>query len=478
MSRNENQQIESTFNDSNELLEERKMPARSLVNILLMSVSFLLIFTAFNSSSLIQQTVVESINSHLHVGWDGFTSLCIIYGVFSFSNFLVPSILSVVSSARCLFFSALTYLAYTITFLYPVRFSLEIVSIVVGFGAAVIWTAQGNYLTENSDSKSIDWNTGIFWAIFQGSLVFGNLFVYFQLSEKGTIPGVIEENVRFKIYFVLSTVCAIGCVLLLFLGKTTSRTITADPTIANQTDPLKAFKKCLKLFKTKKMLLLSVACFFSGLELSFYSGIYPSAIGRSTGLDPNPKKYIGIYGCLVGSGSILGGLLFGLSGKRFVQNNRSRVFLLGFMVHIIAYFFIFLNHPSNSTIPQNKSNTTISSVSLLDNNGISSKDIMNETYTSEVWLVMLSGFLLGFGDACFNTQIISLIGCVYTDDSNYTSSAFALYKFTQSIAASISFFYSTAGLPLFAHLIILVVFSVFGSISFVLVELFVRREIE
>lgn len=89
---------------------------------------------------------------------------------------------------------------------------------------------------------------------------------------------------------------------------------------------------------------------------------------------------------------------------------------------------------------------------------------------------MLCGFLLGFGDACFNTQIISLIGCVYTDDSNYTSSAFALYKFTQSIAASISFLYSIANIPLYAHLLILVIFSVLGSISFVMVEVLVKRE--
>ena len=41
---------------------------------------------------------------------------------------------------------------------------------------------------------------------------------------------------------------------------------------------------------------------------------------------------------------------------------------------------------------------------------------------------MLCGFFLGFGDACFNTQIISLIGTIYTEDSNYTSSAFSLYK--------------------------------------------------
>lgn len=51
----------------------------------------------------------------------------------------------------------------------------------------------------------------------------------------------------------------------------------------------------------------------------------------------------------VGIGSITGGLLFGLIGKSFVKGNRSRVFLLGFIVHVIAYFLIYLNHANNST---------------------------------------------------------------------------------------------------------------------------------
>ena len=80
--------------------------------------------------------MVKSINDQEGVYWNGFAALSIVYGVFSFSNFLVPSILSKFSSARCLFFSALTYLAYTVIYLYPIRYELEIVSAIVGFGAA------------------------------------------------------------------------------------------------------------------------------------------------------------------------------------------------------------------------------------------------------------------------------------------------------------------------------------------------------
>ena len=80
--------------------------------------------------------VISINNQDSSVHWDGFVALSIVYGVFSFSNFLVPSILSMFSSARCLFFASLTYLAYTMIFLHPIRYELEIVSAIVGFGAA------------------------------------------------------------------------------------------------------------------------------------------------------------------------------------------------------------------------------------------------------------------------------------------------------------------------------------------------------
>lgn len=46
---------------------------------------------------------------------------------------------------------------------------------------------------------------------------------------------------------------------------------------------------------------------------------------------------------------------------------------------------------------------------------------------SEV-LAVSCGLLLGFGDACFNTQCFSILGVMYPEDS---APAFALFKFEQ-----------------------------------------------
>ena len=46
--------------------------------------------------------------------------------------------------------------------------------------------------------------------------------------------------------------------------------------------------------------------------------------------------------------------------------------------------------------------------------------------------------MLGLGDASFNTQCYSILSHMYQEES---SSAFALFKFSQSIAAAAAFFY-------------------------------------
>ena len=73
---------------------------------------------------------------------------------------------------------------------------------------------------------------------------------------------------------------------------------------------------------------------------------------------------------------------------------------------------------------------------------------------------------IGFGDACFNTQIFSILGSLFPDAS---APAFALFKFTQSAAAAASFFYSSV-FTLNIQLGLLVVFCVIGTLTFFIVE--------
>lgn len=87
-------------------------------------------------------------------------------------------------------------------------------------------------------------------------------------------------------------------------------------------------------------------------------------------------------------------------------------------------------------------------------------------------IALVCAFLLGLGDACFNTQIYSMLGGEYV---NNAVGAFALFKFTQSVAAAISFFYSSH-FGLYVQLGILVVTGTIGTIAFVFVEWGFKRQ--
>lgn len=59
------------------------------------------------------------------------------------------------------------YRFFIVSFLFPRTWLLYVASVLIGAGAALIWTGQGSYLTMNSDSDSISRNSGIFWAMLQ-----------------------------------------------------------------------------------------------------------------------------------------------------------------------------------------------------------------------------------------------------------------------------------------------------------------------
>ena len=56
-----------------------------------------------------------------------------------------------------------------------------------------------------------------------------------------------------------------------------------------------------------------------------------------------------------------------------------------------------------------------------------------------MWLAITCSLLLGIGDACYNTQLMSILGGIYPDES---APAFAIFKFMQGIGASVGFAYA------------------------------------
>lgn len=98
------------------------------------------------------------------------------------------------------------------------------------------------------------------------------------------------------------------------------------------------------------------------------------------------KSLAAISGIIVAAGEVFGGILFGFMGHLTVKRGRHPIILLGFVLTIIAYVLMFINIPAGATI----------------------EETMDDAYVGKplVWLALVTSFLLGFGDACFMTQVL------------------------------------------------------------------------
>ncbi|KAM4674659.1 UNC93-like protein MFSD11 isoform 2-T5 [Amazona ochrocephala] len=405
--------------------------SKKLFNIIILGVSFMFIFTAFQTCGNIAQTVITNLNSTDFHG-SGYTSMSIIYGVFSASNLLSPSVVAIVKPQLSMVVGGVFYSLYIAVFIQPTTWTFYTASVFIGIAAAVLWTAQGNCLTVNSDENTIGRNSGVFWALLQSSLFFGNLYVYFAWQGKTHI----SESDRRTVFIALTVISLVGTVLFFLIRK-------QEDIKAGEENPANEIPGDSSSAQNKMTRALAA---FS-LELTFFSGVYGTCIGAVNRFGSEAKSLIGLSGIFIGVGEILGGGIFGLLSKKS-RFGRNPVVMLGIVVHFLAFYLIFLNMPNDAPIAPMEGTDDTAYM-------IPSKNV-----------AIFCSFLLGLGDSCFNTQLLSILGFLYSEDS---APAFAIFKFVQSICAAVAYFYSNYFL-LQWQLLIMVVVGFFGTITFFLVE--------
>ncbi|XP_074638646.1 UNC93-like protein MFSD11 [Acropora palmata] len=440
------------------------MATNEMWNVLVMGFAFMFIFTAFQTTSMIEPTVLESFKNKTpsHDKISGYTSLGIIYSVFTVANWFAPSFIGIFGPRVSMIVGGICYALFIASLIEPYAWSVYLGSVIIGYGASVIWTGQGNFLTINSTPETISRNSGIFWALLQSSLLFGNMYVYYQFK---TETNQIQNTTRRTVYTVFTTICGLGICLLFLLQKPRnmltqlndkdrelSQNLRASSRNSERRSALESLKTAGKLLLTKDMLLLSLCFAYTGIELTFFSGVYGTCVGNTSHFN-QAKRQIGLVGMLIGCGEISGGLLFGIFGKRSTKFGREPIVLLGMISHWICFLLIFFNLPDKSPLNAVQDNVLV----------VFHQPSLN--------VAVICGFLLGFGDSCYNTQIYSILGSLYEADS---APAFALFKFFQSLTAAIAFFYSLV-LYLKWQLLIMVISSLFGTVGFFLVEWKARR---
>ncbi|EDO32720.1 predicted protein [Nematostella vectensis] len=354
-------------------------------NVIVMGFSFMFVFTAFQTTSIIEVCYIASFrlikNSRTH-------SLGIVYSVFTFSNWVAPSVVGFFGPRASMIAGGICYLLFILALIEPKTWTLYLGSVIIGFGASIIWTGQGNFLTINSDKETMPRNSGIFWALLQCSLLFGNLFVYFEF--KGS---TIDDATRRTVFIVFSVVCGIGIGMMFLMRRvqpSTKQVSDNSDASPKNSGVIQAFCKLhsvfsvtsIRLFITRDMMLLSLCFAYTGLELTFFSGVYGTCVGMYDAAD---DTLIGLTGMFIGVGEIIGGLTFGIFGKRTNRFGRDPIVLFGLFIHWVAFILIFLNIPSDAP-----TGGTMKVAYL---------------HAPNQYVVLLCGFLLGLGDSSYNTQV-------------------------------------------------------------------------
>ena len=66
---------------------------------------------------------------------------------------------------------------------------IYIFSVFIGISGGLVWVGQGTLLIINSTKATISRNTGIFYFMFESSLVVGNTFIYIVFNGEKYIDG-------------------------------------------------------------------------------------------------------------------------------------------------------------------------------------------------------------------------------------------------------------------------------------------------
>ncbi|KAG4077935.1 hypothetical protein HA402_013435 [Bradysia odoriphaga] len=278
---------------------------RMLKNVLLISFSFTFLFTAFQS--------MASLQSSLNSGGLGTYSLSVIYGSMIVSSMFLPTFLIRKLTAKwTLVLSVFTYSTYIAAQFKPSYGTLIPFAIVVGLGAAPLWSAkcmilshighQYSQFTGRKDAEVVIVRFfGIFFLFFQSSSIWGNLISSAVLAQDArnctndvdkicgvnycpdtkfcnageNVTDTIRDSTRYTlagIYLACSLTAAV--ILAIFLDPLTrygekERSGSSSKLVGNQ-----LFIATFKHMKKPIQMLMIPLTVWSGMEQGFFGAEY------------------------------------------------------------------------------------------------------------------------------------------------------------------------------------------------------------
>ncbi|KAL1457697.1 hypothetical protein WDU94_007895 [Cyamophila willieti] len=318
-----------------------------------------------------------------------------------------------------------------------------------GIGSSLLWTGQANYLILNSKPGTVSKNVGLFWIFYMLGMLPGNLIVFFAFKDK---RKHIDQSTRRSILTILSVMMGIGVIIMYFLRRPKDR--RRAPTVAsvsgsgvgtNLRGPMRAFRTSLRLCVTREMLWLMLPFCYAGLHLTFFSSVYSASVGFTLKMGESTKQLVPLAGFLTGVGEISGGILpFILNGRKLC--GLSLIMLIGIVSNLLSYGMTYINIPD---------------VAAFGNTWESSLIPPNEC------IAVLCSFLMGLGDCCVHTELYSILGTIYPNES---AEVFAVFKFVRCLCTAADF-YCSPFIGLHIQLFIQTLFAILCLLCYINVQL-------
>ncbi|WAR12257.1 UN93A-like protein [Mya arenaria] len=430
---------------------------RILKNLTVVSFGFLLLFTAFQSLSNLQ----SSLNKSEGLGVIG---LSVIYGALVIScMFLPPFIIARLGCKWTIPLSMGCYVLYMCANLYAVWGTIIPSAIILGLGAAPLWSAKCTYLTQTgvwyaklvgkSEDDIINRFFGFFFMLFQTGQIWGNLIssLIFQTESNSTITDEdlktcganfcpssaannsnLEKPAMEKVYTVCGIYigCAVAAVVVVSLLLDPIRLDKEEPGDRKFSTHL-IWETFRHLWKNNYQKLLVVLTMYSGIEQAFMTGDYTkSFVGCALGIEN-----IGFVMICYGVVDAICSFAFG----RLVQ----------YVGHIPFFVLAFLLH-----------------------GGLQITFLLWTPNPDMRYLFYVFAALWGAGDAIIQTQINALYGFLWTKNSE---AAFANYRLWESMGFIIAFALQDF-LCTYVKIYICLGFLCLGMLLYGVVEVSYRRD--
>ncbi|XP_041375305.1 protein unc-93 homolog A-like isoform X2 [Gigantopelta aegis] len=428
-------------------------------NVAVVSIGFLFLFTAFQSMSNLQ----SSLNKELGVGSG---SIAVLYGALIVSCMFVPPIL--IARLGCKWTIPIAmggYVLYMAANFYAIWGLMAPAAIILGLGAAPLWSAKCTYLTQvgvwyskltgATEDAVINRFFGIFFMIFQTSQIWGNLIsseIFSQRPDNSSdylnksaeelalcganyCPQKGNETLRptdEKVYIVCGIYTGFAVVAIIIVSVFLDK-IVLDKEEDGETRKISprlliaTFKHLIKSTPQKLLIPLTI---YSGVEQGFIGGTFTRAYVSCS---------LGIWN--IGYIMIVYGVVDAICSFGFGR-------LVQYVGHIPFFVLAFLVHGACQ-------------ITFL---------LWGPTPDQYVIFFVLAAFW-GMGDAVIQTQINALYGFLFTDN---TEAAFANYRLWESVGFVMVFGYNDylcANMKLY----ICIGFLVVGMFGYGIVEVKSRR---